>query len=211
MIVSHAHKFVFVAVPKTGSQAVRAALRPVLGPHDWEQCTLFEKRQFPVPDLAALETGHVTLAELRPYLLPEMWRDYRRFAFIRDPFVRFRSLIRFWYPPEGPAPTLDDCKRVLTDPEMRIRRLVRPQADYLVDGDGAMLADWIGCHGRIAADFGAIAAALKLPPLTLPVRNVSARTELPLAFDAELEGMIADFYRADFALRVQLPQSGVGA
>lgn len=37
MIVSHRHRFVFFAVPRTGSHAVHAALRPLLGPEDWEQ------------------------------------------------------------------------------------------------------------------------------------------------------------------------------
>ena len=37
MIVSHRYKFVFIAVPRTGSHAIRAALQPDLGPDDWQQ------------------------------------------------------------------------------------------------------------------------------------------------------------------------------
>lgn len=200
MIVSHAHRFIFLAVPKTGSQSIRAALRPVLGPHDWEQCGLFEQRRFPVAGLAALQTGHITACELRPYLLPEMWRHYRRFAFVRDPAARFRSLIRFWYPPDGPAATLDRCKRILTDPAFRSRRLVRPQTDYLCDTDGALLVDLIGDFATLETDFSAIVGALGLPPLPLALRNASATAAHVPAFDDELNAMIADFYRTDFDL-----------
>ena len=34
MIISHKHRFIFVAVPKTATHAVRKALRPHLG-RDW--------------------------------------------------------------------------------------------------------------------------------------------------------------------------------
>jgi len=200
VIVSHAHRFVFIAVPKTGSQSIRAALRPVLGPHDWEQCGLFEQRRFPVAGLAALQTGHITASELRPYLLPEMWRDYRRFAFMRDPIARFRSLVRFWHPPDGPAATLDGCKRILTHPAYRSRRLVRPQADYLCDADGTLLVDLIGDFAAMETDFRAIVDALDLPPLPLALRNASAADARIPEFDDELNAMIADFYRADVNL-----------
>lgn len=206
MIVSHAHRFIFVAVPKTGSQSVRAALRPVLGPHDWEQCGLFEQRRFPVAALAALGTGHLTCTELRPYLLPGMWRDYRRFAFVRDPVGRFRSLIRFWYPPERPPATLDDCKRILADPRSRARRLVRPQSDFLRDADGALLVDFIGRHDAMARDFPRVAAALGLPELALPLRNASPPDAHVPDFDDELRAMIADVYRDDFLLQRQMPR-----
>ena len=37
MVVSHRHRFVFFAVPRTGTHAIRAALQPVLGEEDWQQ------------------------------------------------------------------------------------------------------------------------------------------------------------------------------
>ena len=54
MIVSHAHRYVFVPIPKTGTHAVRQALREHMGPDDIEQVGLFVNRKFPWPELAAL-------------------------------------------------------------------------------------------------------------------------------------------------------------
>jgi hypothetical protein len=202
MIVSHTHRFVFVAVPKTGSQAVRAALRPLLGPYDWEQCDLFERRRFPVSALAAIGTGHLTCRELAPYLLPEMWRDYRRFAFVRDPFARFASLIRFWFPADGAErATSDACKRILSDPATRRRRLVRPQSDFLCDESGGLLVDQLGTYADLAGSFARILRGIGIEATpTLPMRNVSSRGVAEPEFDNELMAMIADFYHADFRL-----------
>ena len=64
MIISHAHKFVFVAVPKTGTHSVREALRPHLGEEDEEQAHLFVEKKMANPELAALRHGHISLGQL---------------------------------------------------------------------------------------------------------------------------------------------------
>ena len=47
MIVSHRHRFIFAAVPKTGTHAVRQALREQMGDEDLEQVGLFVNKRFP--------------------------------------------------------------------------------------------------------------------------------------------------------------------
>ena len=44
MIISPLHKFIFAAIPKTGTHAVRQALREHMGPQDMEQVGLFVNR-----------------------------------------------------------------------------------------------------------------------------------------------------------------------
>ena len=70
MIISTLHKFLFVAIPKTGTHSVRQALREHMGPQDLEQVGLFVQKKFPVPELAKLQHGHLTLQQIRPYLQP---------------------------------------------------------------------------------------------------------------------------------------------
>ena len=45
MIISHRHQFLFFAVPKTGTHAVREALREHMGDEDLEQAGLFVKKR----------------------------------------------------------------------------------------------------------------------------------------------------------------------
>ena len=95
MIISFEHKFVFAAVPKTGTHAVRQALRAHLGPEDIEQVGLFVQKKFPIPQLAALQHGHIGLQQLRPHLPPEQFDTFFKFAFVRNPFDRFVSYCSF--------------------------------------------------------------------------------------------------------------------
>jgi hypothetical protein len=200
MIVSHSRAFVFVAVPKTGSQAVRLALRPCLNSLDWEQCGLFEQKRFPVPALAELGHGHISCSQLRPFLLPEMWDRYRRFAFVRDPLQRFLSLTRFWYAAQEPRVRLDSGKRILTDERLRRHPLVRPQSEFVCDADGELLVDRVGLQAELAADFSRVCEWLDLPLLPLVLRNASPVPAAELEPDSELLGLVADFYRQDFLL-----------
>ena len=67
MIVSHRHKFIFLAVPRTGTHAVRDALAPLLGEADWQQEALVRGVYSPVPMLARLGHGHVSLREAQAH------------------------------------------------------------------------------------------------------------------------------------------------
>ena len=54
MIVSHQHRFVFAAIPKTGTHSVRQALREHMSADDLEQVGLFVNKRFPFEELAAI-------------------------------------------------------------------------------------------------------------------------------------------------------------
>lgn len=198
MIVSFSRKFVFVAVPKTAGHAVRTWLRTALAPDDWEQSTLFEKRLFPVPALAAIGHGHVTCRQIAPWLLPGMWDSFFTFGVVRDPFERFRSYCAFVSPgiatSEDP---LDEMKRLWERAPDRV--LLRPQHDFLCDADGAIAVDLVARHERLQRDMGVVAERIGIAAAPLPRINVPpARVDTP--FDAELRGMIADRYARDFDL-----------
>ena len=51
MIISHKHKFIFIAVPKTGSQTVRKLFRSFLDENDEEQCALFDLKRSSIPEI----------------------------------------------------------------------------------------------------------------------------------------------------------------
>ena len=61
MIVSHRHRFIFFAVPRTGTHAIRAAPRSFLGPDGCEQEGLMDRVRSPLPTLAHIRHGHITL------------------------------------------------------------------------------------------------------------------------------------------------------
>lgn len=144
MIVSSLHKFIFVAIPKTGTHAIRRALRQHMGPQDLEQVGLFVQRSLPVPELAALGHGHITLQQVRPFMRPEDFDAFFKFAFVRNPFDRFVSYCAFMTRTEG---------QFEKDPQAVMKRFVevpphhhilfQPQHSFISGADGKLLADFL--------------------------------------------------------------------
>ena len=94
MIISHRHKFIFFAVPKCATHAIRQALAPLLAAGDWEQQDLFAKRRIPIPAIARLQHGHVSVNQLRLRLLEivDGLRELR--GSIRDVFFQSPMKLR---------------------------------------------------------------------------------------------------------------------
>jgi len=91
VIISHKHRFVFFAVPRTATHAVRQALRLSLDEGDWEQQALFGKQSIPAPGIAAIGHGHISWRQLRAQLPAQIWSSYFKFGFVRNPFDRYVS------------------------------------------------------------------------------------------------------------------------
>jgi hypothetical protein len=161
---------------------------------------MFEQRTLPIPELAALKHGHIACRELRPFLLPEMWNRYRRFAFVRDPFERFESLCRFWQ-----VGTAAERRRLLAEPSIRDHPLVRPQSYFLCGDSGDLMVDEVGRYEDLPGEFRRICSKFDIPAGELPWLNASAdaprpETRDPAMRDPELRELVREFYRDDFRL-----------
>jgi hypothetical protein len=199
VIVSHRHRFVFLAVPRTGSQSVRLALRPHLDPDDWEQAAWITDRRLPVPALASIGHGHIDAAHARASLDPAMWRSYFKFAFVRNPWDRFISaaFARNARRPLFLSNPAGYLKLLLRSPRVREDPLFRPQQSFLADDTGAPAIDFIGRFETFQRDFDFVCARLGLAPA--PLSRVHASMHDPSAqyYDDELKGQVDEFYEED--------------
>lgn len=200
MIVSFARRFVFVAIPKTATQAVRVALRPHLGLHDWEQCGLFEKKQFPIAALARLGHGHLTCREVRPQLIPGLWEQLFSFCTVRNPYERLVSWVYFHH--RGHAALVRDplglLKRAVIAHSQN--RWTMPQAHFVTDADGSLLVNYIARFEALQAGYDDICRRVGLPVSMLPSVNASDPPPYEACYDAELRDMVREVYADDFRL-----------
>jgi len=199
MIISHRHRFIFFAVPRTATHSLRQALRPHLDAGDWEQQMLSGHQVLPVTGLAEVGHGHVSVGQARRALPEEMWRSYYKFAFVRNPFDRFVSVCAFLNRgnPGFAGRETVVMKSLLARPRFRRRVLVRPQSQLLDGGTGAL--DFIGRFESLQEDFDTVCSAVDLPAGALPAVNDSRHRAWTDCYDAELAAAVAHFYRADFS------------
>jgi len=201
MIISALHKFIFVAIPKTGTHSVRQALRAHMGPQDVEQVGLFVQKKFPIPELAQLQHGHLSLAQVRPYLRPEEWDGFFKFAFVRNPFDRFVSYCAFMTRQGGQFD--QDPKAVMrhfiaNPPWPHI--LFQQQHSFVTDADGAVLSDEVGRVEEMQASYDRIAQRIGIPNAALEKVNSSKRQEYRDYYDDELISGVAKLYARDLEL-----------
>lgn len=203
MIVSHQHHFIFAAVPKTGTHSVRQALREQMGDTDVEQVGLFVSKRFPWADLAALQHGHLSLRQVRPYLGQDAFDRYCKFAFVRNPFDRFVSYCAFMLRGgdlfrQRPREMMRHF--LFTDPPER-HILFQPQASLLVDDDGkTLLTDMIGRVEDMQHSYDAICARIGIPSRPLERVNGTERGDYRQYYDQELIDGVARRYAQDLEL-----------
>lgn len=199
MIVSHRHRFVFVAVPRVATRALRQALTMQLDAMDWQQQNLFAAHRLPVADLAAAEHGHLSVRDIRPRLPEELWQSYLKFAFVRDPFERFVDTFLSLEAADEPDPVAVAArmKRALGTERFRRRRLTLPQSHFLVDEEDRVATDFLGRFETLDASWRQLCTRLGLPAVPLARRREPERRDWARYYDAELAGMVADYYRND--------------
>ncbi|MBX9614917.1 MAG: sulfotransferase family protein [Caulobacteraceae bacterium] len=203
MIVSHRHRFIFAAVPKTGTHSVRQALREQMGDEDAEQVGLFVDKRFPWADLAAIRHGHLSLRQVRPYLGEEAFADYFKFAFVRNPFDRFVSYCAFMLRGgDDFAQRPQDVMRhflFAEPPEQHV--LFQPQASLLVDADGkTLLTDDVGRVEDMQGSYDALCAQIGIPSRPLDRVNGSRHGDYRQYYDRTLIDAVAARYALDLEL-----------
>ena len=78
MIISHKYKCIFIRVPKTGSTSIEK-LWKIIDP----DCQISDNDTPPY--------GHFKCSELKRVIGEEIWNNYFKFAFIREPKAWFKS------------------------------------------------------------------------------------------------------------------------
>ncbi len=202
MIVSHAHKFIFFAVPRTATHSVRAALTPFLAEDDWRQERLSQQQVLPVEELARAGHGHIGVRAIQPHLNEEQWSSYYKFAIVRHPYDRFVSACAFLNRNnEEFADDPVDWMMKAFERERFVRRvLVRPQVDMLVNHEGKLALDFIGRYEELDAAIKNVAIRTGLGELELPRKNSSSRAAVSRYLTTSLTRSLNEFYRRDFEM-----------
>ncbi len=203
MIVSFRHKFIFIAIPKTAGHTIRSALRPLLADDDWEQCRLFLKKSFPIPELAKFGHGHLTACQIERHLPNANYDEFFSFAFVRNPYDRFVSYNAFRNQKNGrmQRDPLGTMKASLEDKDQLLNIWMRPQAEFVTNRKtGKLMVSYVARYEDIQTEIDAIRARFGGPPFPLPRVNASMRGHFLDYYDAELREMVAYRYERDFRL-----------
>ena len=227
MIVSHAHKFIFLKTKKTAGTAIEAALSALCGPEDVitpYRAESEEDRQGLPPQNYRIEHPlkpkrplwrrllrrperyyhqsvgfyeHMPAHLVRAYVGEEVWRSYFKFAFDRNPWDRQIS----WYFYK----TKSKAARPSFERFMASRRRAYVDNHEIYMEDGILAVDFLGRYESLDDD---LAKALKLAGvakrLAVPEANVTPdkgkRKDYRSYYTPATEALVADWYQPEIKL-----------
>jgi hypothetical protein len=199
VIISHQHKYIFFAVPKTATHSIRDALRLSKGIEDWEQQMLFGSQSLPIDGIAKIGHGHISAREIEPVLAPDQWEQYFKFAFVRNPFDRFVSACAFLnrHNPQFKQRPNEWMKVAMSRAQFRQRVLIRPQYEQLINVDDELALDFVGRYETLQDSLNHILDHLSLPKALLEVHNQSDHYSYRHYYDDALMHQVKEFYKQD--------------
>lgn len=167
MIVDRQHRFVFVAVPKTGSTAMHDAFERSLGVR--------------IPHGRELDY-HATAREVA-VRLGDRWPEFFSIAFVRNPYARFASAYNDFRFARRGARAIDlafeeFCRAF---PGSRWEHVVhfRPQWEFIADEADRMLVSFLGRTERVTQDWERLRPHLPFQLKSLRRLDVHTRRPYP--------------------------------
>lgn len=191
MIISPYYRFVFIAVPKTGTTSIEQALNKVLIEENpkrfFSKLTLSRSYQFcyrnlsrihlplPPPFYLPVPYKHEAVSSLK-LIRPFDIKQYRRFAFVRNPWARLVSQYKQF---KRPHFLHNENRRKLHEASLvsfeafvhRYTEDPRPMWKFLSDENEKLAVDHIGRFEHLESDFTKICTNLALPTIKLAHLN----------------------------------------
>ena len=201
MIISHKYKFIFIAVPKTATHAIRFALRPYLASTDWEQVELFHQSRLPFDSFKSVKHGHQTAQEAKEILSAEEWESYFKFAFVRNPYDRFVSATLFKHKKRKDfrnKNTTTKLKLLLNSFTHKCDLIYRPQSHFICNVKGEIMLNKFGYYEDLQESFNQICQKIGFEPSKLEHKNSNIHDAYDSYYDDELKEMVYEFYKEDF-------------
>jgi hypothetical protein len=173
-VICHPYRCVFVHIPKSAGISIEHVFLGLLG-LTWETRAPLLLRHNDDPAKGPPRLAHLTASEYVSlgYLTQQQFDAYFKFSFVRNPWDRLVSEYKY-----RRYPVRMDFKTYLFRhlPAAGFSDLythIIPQSDFLFDGQGRLLVDFVGRYESLQEDFDEVCARIGIPPTPLPHANRS--------------------------------------
>lgn len=151
MIVSHEHRFIFIHLPRTGGCSLTASLAAVCGPDDVITPVSRGSHVVEGRNCEGLKR-HASAATIRAHVGEDVWNDYFKFTFERNPWDKVLSRYAYYKRSTG------GFYRTFTgkEPSLRTYLALRVLKGYTTNLGRVRLPSYYACYterGRLAVDF----------------------------------------------------------
>ena len=202
MIISYSHRFIFFHLYKTAGTSVRKALLPVL----YNSRKSYLAQAVTRLNLNGLINNpkyrvwphHLPVRQAKNELPPEVFDNFFKFAFVRNPWdwqvsLYFYMLRREDHRQHKFIKSLRDFDEYL---DWRINKDLHLQKIFLSDEEGNLLVDYVADFGNMHDDFTKICENVGFEA-NLPHENKSKRKPYQAYYSERTRDMVAEAFQPD--------------
>lgn len=204
MLISHNHKFIFIHTPKTAGISIRTALEPYC---DKPEDVLFNRMLSTVginvnwfigPVAWRRGRRHTTAAQVKIMLPHDIFDEYFKFAFVRNPWALIVSYYHY-------IKLKDTARRSAIVNMMsgfdeyllyEIKRNKFSQSKLLTAKDGTLLVDYVGRFEDLYKDYENICSKVGIVA-NIPHSNKSVHSDFRSYYTDESAQLVADHWAED--------------
>ena len=160
MIISHKYKFIFIKTRKTAGTSLEMYLSQYCGSNDIVTRFGIETKGHEPRNFDGFDDPHISCKEIKSKISPEIWNEYYKFTFERNPWDKMVSW--FWH--QG---TVIDILKDLTFEEFcnkckdGLHTIPTDFEKYTIDGK--ICVDFIGKYENLLEDLNSVCQKLGLP------------------------------------------------
>lgn len=205
-MISHAHRCIFIHIPKCAGQSIETAFLEDLG-LDWATRAVLLLRPNDRPEIGPPRLAHLIARDYlrHHYLSRELFDSYFKFAVVRNPWERAVSTYRYLNINESFDDFVDRLTRSCSEGEADSEFwFFRPQVDFVMDEAGTIVVDSVVHFENIATEFSHVAATVNLQA---PLRHVNGSGPGALASNKKVRRSRRPL---GFLRRLRRPRAAVG-
>ena len=178
MLISDSHQFIFLRMRKVASRSMRATLQPLCIPRPTGTLQHLLSRAHLVWDYHDyVFRAHDPILAAQKRMPSEIFTDYFKFAFVRNPWERLVSEYEFILrnPHHGRYKRVKALGNFPAFIQMQVPRKDAYQLNMLCDKKGRLLMDFVGKLENLDRDWQTVCERIGIAHRVLPRENVSDR------------------------------------
>jgi hypothetical protein len=220
MPVAHAHRFIFIHIPKAAGTSMMEAFRSAGialeydGKGLWDEFGSHPKgaellarfrRNFKIATLTDFAQQHLPAGVLRELLPEAVWNSYFKFAFVRNPWALLVSMYHFLRVHtttpghRGLNPDMYELFQRSPTFDSYVRLYPLQLADmsaFLCDENGKELVDFVGRYENMEEDFASVCRKIGID-IALPHVNRSEHAHYRDYYTAETKAIVSRLFARD--------------
>ena len=203
MLISDSHQFIFLRMRKVASTSMKTILLPMCLPRPAGKIAHLKSRAWLEWDYHKyVFRAHDDIRAAQKRMPEESFKQYFKFAFVRNPWDRLVSEYNFLL--ERPAhgrhkkvTKLDGFKQFI---QMQIPRNDAYQTNMLCDKQGNLLMDFVGKLENLDHDWKIVCKQIGIPYQQLQRKNTSQHQHYQDYYDTEIRRLVARHWSREIDL-----------